>query len=595
MLPAENRRSAFLLTYAVCLALVLAISAVYAQVVHFDFLLYDDPNYLTENPYVKAGLTPLGIRWALHATVLGNWTPVTLLSHMLASQLFGLNSGMHHLVNVVFHALSAMLLFFALRRATGAPAQSGFVSIVFALHPLHVQSVAWIAERKDVLSGFFFFLALYLYVLYAEKPNLARYLAVLSAFALGLMSKPMLVTLPFVLLLFDVWPLRRADWPRIVWEKLPLFAVSAGFSVVTYYVQQTAGAVQATPLPARIENALVSYVTYLGQTLWPVRLAVFYPFPKSIEAWQAAGAAALLLGVSALAIRTWRRMPYFAVGWFWYFGMLVPVIGVVQVGSQSHADRYTYLPMVGLLLALAWGAADVVARWPSAQAVIVAAALVCGVLCIFRSSAEASYWQNSGALFERAIDVTADNWLAEGVLGQYLMYQPGRRIDAIDHLEAALRIEPGDAQAHNNLGICMLESGLCASAIPHFQAAIRAYPSAVQPLNNAGVCFMNTGDYAQAAQYFEDALRSNPGLADIHLNLGVTLSKLPGRSPDAIREMETALRLRPDYADAQFALGMLLVDLGRTQEAISHLEAGLRTHPDPGISRTVANLRAGRH
>jgi Tfp pilus assembly protein PilF len=594
MPPAENRSSRISLDLAICFGLLLAISAVYSQAGNFDFTNYDDPGYVTENSYVRAGLTPASVSWAMKAVVLGNWTPVTLLSHMLVCQWFGLQSGIHHLVNVLFHALATLLLFLALRRSTGATGPSGFVAAVFALHPLHVQSVAWVAERKDVLSAFFFFLALYAYVLYTEHPTLPRYLSVIVSFALGLMSKPMLVTFPLVLLLFDLWPLRRSPRLRLLWEKLPLFALSAASSVVTYLVQRSTGAVAPTPPLTRIENALLSYVTYIAQTFDPTGLAVFYPFPKSVSPWQGIAALAVLLGVSALAIWTWRRAPYLAVGWFWYLGTLLPVIGLVQVGSQSHADRYTYIPMVGLSLALAWGAMDaathLAARWPPAKLILTGAALALPALCILRSSQEALYWQNSGTLFQRAIDVTSGNWIAEGNLGRYLMDQPGRRVEAMDHLEAALRIEPNDAQSHNNLGLCLFASGLCSSAVPHFEESLRLKPGAVQPLNNLGVCLMRGGDYTGAIPYFEAALRASPDSADIHLNLGATLSKVPGRNLDAIPELEAALRLRPDDPDAHFALGLVFADAGRPLEAISHLEVGQRIRPDPAISLTLQKL-----
>jgi len=599
MLAGNSHLKRIGLDLAICAGLLLAISAVYTQAGGFDFTNYDDPGYVTENPHVRAGLTPASISWAMKAVVVGNWTPVTLLSHMLVCEWFGLQSGIHHLVNVLFHALATLLLFFALRCSTGAPAPSGFVAAVFALHPLHVQSVAWVAERKDVLSALFFFLALYGYVLYTEHPTLPRYLSVFVSFALGLMSKPMLVTFPFVLLLFDLWPLRRLPRLRLLWEKLPLFALSAASSVVTYLVQRSAGAVQPTPLLTRIENALLSSITYLAQTFYPVRLAVSYPFPKSISPWHGIAALVVLLGVSALAIWTWRRTPYFAAGWFWYLGTLVPVIGLVQVGSQSHADRYTYIPMVGLSLALAWGAVDVAthvaARWPRAQPILTGAALVLTALCILRSTQEASYWQNSGTLFQRAIDVTDGNWIAEENLGRYLMDQPGRLAEALDHLEAALRMEPNDAQSHNNLGLCLLASGLCSSAIPHFEEALRLKPGSMLPLNNLGVCQMHSGNYTGAVPYFEAALRDQPDSAEVHLNLGATLAKIPGRNLDAIPELEAALRLRPDYREAHFVLGLLLADLGRPLEAISHLEAGQRIQPDPAISLTLGKLYVGQN
>ncbi len=338
-----------LVNLAVCLGLVVSVIAVYAQVGRFEFVDYDDSVYVFNNPRVMAGVTPGGIKWALTAVVGSNRTPVTLLSHMLDCQLFGMESGMHHLVNVLLHMLSSLVLFAVLLRATGTTGPSAFVAFVFALHPLHVGSVAWIAERKDMLSALFWFLALYAYVRYTERPNRVLYLLVLALFGLGLMSKPMVVTFPFALLLFDVWPLRRMQWPKIVWEKIPLFVFSAIASALTYRVQSGTGSVKAPAFGVRIGNALISYVVYLRQTFWPTHLSVFYPYPHSIAVWPVVGAFALILGVSALvAVLAWRTRPYLAVGWFWYLGTLVPVIGLVQVGEQAHADRYMYIPMVGL-------------------------------------------------------------------------------------------------------------------------------------------------------------------------------------------------------------------------------------------------------
>ena len=386
---------------AIVLGLLVAIFAVYGQVGRFDFTSYDDPLYVSENLHVQAGLTFESIKWAGTAVVASNWMPVTLFSHMLDCQLFHLQSGMHHLMNVVFHVLSTLLLFFTLKRATGDRGASAFVAAVFALHPLHVESVAWVAERKDVLSTFFWFLALYAYVRYAESPSLRRYLLVAAPFALGLMAKPMLVTFPFTLLLFDLWPLRRVQFPRIVWEKLLLIALAAAVSVVTFLVQQSTAAVKSFPLPVRIENALIAYAAYLVQTFWPSGLAVLYPYQQSPEVWLAAAGGPVILGISAAVIYGWRARPYLATGWFWFLGTLVPVIGLVQVGLQSRADRYMYIPMVGLLMMLAWGARDVIAQWPQAKVPVMVAAAACCCAFLLLARTQTEYWQNSGTLFQR--------------------------------------------------------------------------------------------------------------------------------------------------------------------------------------------------
>ena len=507
------------LDLAIGLGLILAIFAVYSPVGSFDFTTYDDNLYVTDNAHVQAGLTPESIRWAMTAVVASNWMPVTLLSHMLDCQLFHQQSGMHHLVNVLLHMLATLLLFASLMRATGSRWPSAWVAMLFAVHPLHVESVAWVAERKDVLSACFWFLGLYAYVRYVERPGVRGYLLVVLAFCLGLMAKPMLVTFPFTLLLLDVWPLRRAWSPWILWEKLPLIALSAVVSCVTYFAQRETAAVQTFSLPVRIANALISYVVYLGQMVWPARLAVLYPYQQSPAMWQAAAAAAVLLAVSAAVIFAWRRRPYLAVGWFWYLGTLVPVIGLVQVGLQARADRYMYIPMIGLLLMLAWSAAELQPKWWLA----LAAGAAC-VACISIARVQTDYWQNSETLFDRAIDVTKDNYVAEYNLGNYLM-----------------------------------NSRRGSEAIPHFEAALRVKP-----------------DYPEAES-----------------NLGMVLGNIPGRMPEAIPHFEAAVRLKPDLLPAQYNLAVALEQTpGRKSEALAHYEVIQRLQPSPEITKIIERLRA---
>ncbi len=626
--PAAKRQPLFDL--AIGLGLILSTLAVYSQVGSFDFVEYDDPVYVYQNAHVQAGLTLANVKWAFNSVVDGNWIPVTQLSHILDGHLFGMQSGMHHLVNVVFHALSALLLFVSLRRATAARGLSAFVAFVFALHPLHVGSVAWVAERKDVLSTFFWFLALYAYVRYAERPSLGRYLAVAAPFCLGLMSKPMLVTFPFTLWLLDLWPLRRPQWPRTIGEKVPLLALSAGASVVTYLVQGSAGFLSAIPLTTRIENVFIAYLTYIGQMFWPTRLAVYYPYPPSIPAWQAAAAFIVVLAISVLAIRSWRTRPYLAVGWLWYLGTLVPVIGLVQVGSQSHADRYMYIPMVGLSMMLAWGAADAARRWPRTKPTLAAAAVVSCAACLALAWREVAYWRNSETLFERALKVTQFNSLAENNLGMHFMTVQ-RSADAIPHFEAALRmspdyadahnnlgfvlsqipdrlpeaikqyetalrLKPGYAEAHNGLGAALVRRGDCAAALPHFEAALHFKPDQPDAIFNLGTCQMQVKNYLAAVPYFEAAIRIQPGFPEAHFNLAGCLSKIPGRVPEAIKEYEAALQLRPNDGLVElihYKLGMLLADQGRTQEAIPHLEAVQRIRPDPAVANILDRLRSG--
>jgi hypothetical protein len=461
-------------------------------------------------------LTAGSIKWSMTAVVAGNWMPVTLLTHLADVQFFGLDAGPHHMVNVLLHALAAVLLFATLKRATRARWPSALVAALFAIHPLHVESVAWVAERKDVLSACFAFLTLYAYVRYCERPDWQRYLLVVAAFGLGLMSKPMLVSLPLVLLLLDVWPLQRAQFPRMVWEKLPLLALATADSVVTYMAQGSSGAVQVIPLAFRLRNAVVSYIVYAGQVFWPTRLAVFYPY-HAVAVWEAVLAGAMLLGVSAVVAHRWRRQPYLATGWFWFLGTLVPVIGIVQVGSQARADRYTYIPMIGLSIMLAWGAADVVAKWPSLKNTIAVAAAVFCIACMVLTAEQTATWRNSGTVFQHAVDVTENNYVAQNGLAIYLA-QTGHGAEAIPHFEEVLRSIPDDAKVHNSLGILFANMpDRQKEAITHFEAAVRNHP-----------------DYMEA-QY----------------NLGLALSQVPGRSGEAITHLEAAQRIQPSAAVAQ--------------------------------------------
>jgi len=614
------------LDLAIYLGLLVSVLAIYAQVGQFPFVNYDDSDYVYDNPMVKGGLTVASIKWAFTAVVVSNWMPVTLLSHMLDCQLFGLTSGMHHLVNVLFHALSAVLLFMLLKRATQARWPSAFVAFMFALHPLHVESVAWVAERKDVLSTFFWFLAMYCYVRYAERPNLGRYLLVVAPFCLGLMSKPMLVTFPFALLLFDIWPLRRIQrggvrWPRLLWEKVPLMALAAGAAAITYSIQGSSGAfILILPLATRLKNALNTYLIYLLQTLRPVRLAAIYPYPTSIATWPAVVALVILLAVSALVIYAWwrKKRPYYAVGWFWYVGTLVPVIGLVQVGFQSHADRYTYIPLIGFSIMLAWGAVDAVEKWPWIRTAIIPVAIFSCLLCMVAASAQAAYWRDTETLFKHALAVTQDNWVAHNNLGQELKAQ-GRCAEAIPHFESVIRLRPDYSNAKNYLSYCLVKIGRATDAvspleqlvrdkpeavdahldlgealsripgreleaIPHLQAALRARPDVPETNNDLGACYLNIGRVAEAVPYFEKAVGLKPDSPDMQFNLALALSKIPAKAADSIPHFEAAVRLKPDYAAAQHSFGLFLARRGRTEEAISHLQAAVRVNPDDYVN-----------
>jgi tetratricopeptide (TPR) repeat protein len=583
--PAKPSRS-----YLLYLALLVGTLAIYASVRQFDFVNFDDPDYVTANAHVRNGLTGAGLIWAFTSGEAANWFPVTRISHMLDSQLFGLNSGWHHLVNVLLHALASLLVLAFLHRATKALWPSAFVAAVFALHPLHVESVAWVAERKDVLSAVFWFLTLLFYVRYVERPSTGRYVAALGVFALGLMSKPMLVTLPAVLVLLDLWPLRRGMRLK---EKIPFAALAAASAMVTYAVQQGSGAVRTLatfPLLLRAENAIVTYAVYLGKTLWPAGLAVFYPYPGAIPMWQVA-VALLIVGTISYAVwRSYRTRPYLAVGWLWYLGTLVPVIGLVQVGAQARADRYMYIPMVGMAIMLAWGAADLVAAFPSLKKVAtpLAAAACAGWAAL--TWVQVQYWQNSETLFRHALEVTERNEIAEHNLGVALTATPGKLPEAITHLQAAVAIAPESARAHTDLGSALAKTpGRVPEAVAEFETALRLSPGDPIPQNNLAAALAKLPGRAQdAVTGLEAAVRGNPDDPELHNNLGGALAK-ERRLPEAVTEFQTALRLKPDYAEAHNNLGSVLIEIpGRAPDAIAEYQAALRA--DPNYAEAHDNL-----
>jgi tetratricopeptide (TPR) repeat protein len=556
---------------------------VYAPVYRFGFVNFDDPDYITNNPHVRSGLTTDGVVWAATSTDAANWFPATRVSHLLDVEIFGLRAGGHHFTNAFLHALATALLFGFLFAATGAVGPSLFVAVLFAVHPLHVESVAWIAERKDVLSAVFWFLALWSYVR-------RQYWLTLAAFCLGLMSKPMVVTLPFVLFLLDLWPLRR-PLRSAMWLKIPLLGLSAVIAIATYLVQGSSGAVREVaqfPLGLRVENAVVSYAAYIVKMFWPANLTVFYPYPHELPVWQVALSALLLIGVSMMVLRERRSRPYLAVGWLWYLGTLVPVIGLIQVGAQARADRYMYLPMVGLGIMLAWGLAEVLKRNVAISAAV-AGCLACAVLC----EAQISYWRNSETLFRHALDVTGGNYLAHHNLGVALA-EEGRLPEAIEQYEAALRIEPDAPNVETDYGNALARSGHYPEAIAHYRAALRVLPDSPIAHNDLGNALAATrGGAPEAIAEYQTALRLKPDYADARnnlaqlqadgaetqYNLGVDLART-GKPEAAIARFEEALRLKPDYVDAHNNLGVVLAGAGRVDEAVSHFEAALRINPN---------------
>lgn len=544
----------------ISLALILLTLLVYGQVCSHDFINLDDQTYVIENPYVNGGLTIDGIRWAFIGSYASNWHPVTWLSHMTDCELFGLNPGGHHLVNLLFHLANTVLLFRVLTRMTRELWPSALVAALFALHPLHVESVAWVAERKDVLSTFFWMLTFWAYVRYVNRPGTFRYLLALLFFLLGLMSKPMLVTLPFTLLLLDVWPLQRVGSlqsgrglpvARLFVEKLPFFLCSLGSSVLTLWAQHRGGAVvpvSLVPMSVRIENALSSYASYIGKMFWPSGLAVYYPQSNSWQLWQVLMAGLFLVVVSVLVIQEMQRRPYLAVGWFWYLGTLVPVIGIVQVGGQAMADRYTYVPLIGLFVMIAWGLRDL--RMP--DKVIKTATTVVLVLCMAGTWLQLRHWQDSVALFRHTLRVTKNNSLAHFNLGCAL-YAQGREDESIRHLIEALQIEPTYAKAQYNLETIL--------ANPTADADPTSKTNLALAHNQLGIGFAQQGNTIKAVSHFSDAARLEPGNAMAHFNLGLALMAEKRRT-EAIAEFREALRIQPGLIEARTHLEAALKQEG---------------------------------
>jgi tetratricopeptide (TPR) repeat protein len=546
--------------------LVLLVAIAYAMVARFGFTRFDDPTYVTENPHLVGGLTGAAIRWAFTTGYGANWHPLTWIAHLLDVQFFGFNGGAHHIVNVVLHIISTVLLFGVLARMTDARWRSAFVAAGFGLHPIHVESVAWVAERKDVLSALLWTLTLWAYVSYVRTRTARAYVAVLIAFALGLMAKPMVVTLPFALLLLDAWPLQRFSlakpdrgslWP-LVREKLPLFGLAAASSVVTFLVQRAGGTVAvatALPFAQRMGNAALSYIAYLGKTIWPAHLAAYYPYASPVPWGRVAMNVLLiaLLTVGALIAR--KRFPYVFVGWFWYLGTLIPAIGIVQVGTQAMADRYTYIPLIGIFLLAAWGLGDIV-RWRgSLQRVSVGAAAAVIALWTVLTRAQVRHWESSMTLWTHALQVTSNNYAAHTYMGNALAVQ-GDLADALAHYDEAIRIRPDYAEAHNNMGPALAAEGRIDDAIAHFTEAIRLRPGYADAHSNLGVALATRGQYDQAVTQYTEALRLDPDHVRARVNLGLAYRAL-GRPADAMRELQTALRMSPNNEDARRAIAEL--------------------------------------
>lgn len=567
--------------WAGAIALAAITLLVFGQVAGHAFLQFDDADYVTGNPMVRHGLTWGGIVAALTSSHAGNWHPLTWLSHMVDVELFGLQAGRHLLVNVMLHGATSVLLFALLVRLTRRIAPSLFVSALFAIHPLHVESVAWVAERKDVLSTFWWVLTIGAYVRYVERKTTARYAAVVLLFALALLSKAMVVTLPVLLLLLDVWPLGRLSASGVR-EKLPLVSLAAIVAVMTFIVQRQAGAVQsidAFPWALRLANVPVAYATYLFKTFWPASLSPLYLYPDAIPAWQIAGSAALLAVITWVAVRARTSRPYILVGWTWFLVTLVPVIGLVQVGSQPFADRYMYVPAIGIFLAVAWTAVDLAGRSATRRVLArVAGAAVVTVLAVV-SHRQAGVWRDSVTLWEHAVSVGPDNYRAHTNLG-FALAEADEIDRAIAAYREAIRLRPGFPNAHNYLGALLSQRGRHAEAAVELRAALKTRPRFVEARNNLGLALAALDQPGDAIGEFREAVRLDPTFAPAWNNLGIVLAGV-GQIEAAVQAFTESVRYQPESAQAHYNLGVALRDAGRPAEARIHFESALRI--DPGF------------
>lgn len=582
-----------------------------------DFLNYDDTDYFTSNPHVLTGLTMANISWAFTTGHASNWHPITWLSLMFDASWAGKNPFVPHLTNLLFHTANVILLFLLLRRLTAATWRSAFVAALFALHPLHVESVAWVSERKDVLSLCFGLLALLAYARYAKQsavngqqsvassrainyqPSTIHYFLSLLLFALSLMSKPMLVTLPFLMLLLDWWPLQRistwnfqlANVRAVLLEKIPFLMLSLASSVITFVVQQKGGAVAtftSFPLPERVANAFVSYARYLGKTVWPEPLANPYPHPGHWDLSLVIYSVALVAGLSAIAVLLARKYPFAFTGWFWFLGTLIPMIGLVQVGEAAMADRYSYLPLIGIFIIVVWGAGEVFARWRLPQAAIALAAALILLASAVQTRSQLQFWRNSETLFRHTLAMTENNQVAWNNLGTWLSGS-GQVAEAMDCFRRALQIKPGNPNTLYNLGNAFAKLGNWDEAINNYQSALQTTPDAADILSNLGFALAARKQYADATACFEKSLKLDPDSADAHNNFATVLF-IGHRFDEAAQHYRAALRLAPDNPQICANLGDVLVKLGQTAEAVQSYQKALRLQPDN--ERVKAKLQA---
>jgi len=533
-MPQQAKKTLVLSIYFV---LAVSVLLVFWQVGNFDFLSYDDGVYVSENSRVLNGLTADNVVWAFTTGFAAFWHPLTWLSLMLDCQLFGSAPAGFHLTNLFFHLVNTLLLFAILRKTTGSLWSSAFVAALFAIHPMHVESVVWISERKDVLSTFFWFLAMWAYIRYAKKPGVLSYLLVLLIFALGLMTKPMLVTLPFVFLLLDYWPFQRKISSRLLVEKVPFIILAIVSSVVAFLAQQGSRSISsfnALPLKFRIANALISYIKYMGKLFWPARLSPFYPHPvENVSVLYAVISAGVLLTVTILVIRFAKNHRYLVTGWFWFLGTLIPVIGIIQVGSHAMADRYTYITLTGLFIIIAWGVPQFFSKWPQHKIILGSLMIISLTTLGICAHRQTSYWKNSLTLFSHANQVTQNNYLA-----------------------------------HNNIGVAYAKLGCYQLAMESYKQAIKIKPDYAMAFYNRGIVYEKLNRLQQAMEVDKQAIKINPYYAEAHNNLAVTFGRL-ARWHDAIESCKQAVKIRPDYAEAHVNLGEAYLQIGDKNSALS--------------------------
>jgi len=595
--PEMTRRTGW-----ICLVLALATLCAYWNVFSAGFVEYDDPYYVVQNAHVQNGFDSESLRWAFTTKDCGNWHPLTWLSHILDCSLYGLNPTGHHATNLIIHILNSILLFLLLQRMTGAQWRSAFVATLFALHPLHVESVAWVAERKDVLSTLFWMLTIWAYIGYAEQPGLVRYLLVFFLFVLGLLSKPMVVTLPFLLLLLDFWPLYRfpdtvklfgkyrqiyassverrcrvAPPGRLLLEKVPLMVLSFGSSLVTTWAQEE-GILTALDLKYRLLNAGLSYLRYIVKMFWPARLYVNYPYPHGWPIWLPVLAILIITGISLVAVRQASGRPWFFVGWFWYLGTLVPVIGLVQVGIQSMADRYTYVPLIGLFIILAWGGYGMIHSWQNAPVLVFGPPATVLLVCALLTANQVGYWNNSVALFQHALNMEAANLTAEYNLGaSYAKH--GQLELASQHLENAIKISPEYGTSYNTLGLIQNLQGKYADAEESFRTALKFGGAAATSHYGLAVALEKQGKPEEAADECLAVLKLTPDLWDPHDEYGVIL-QLQGKLKEALDEFLLAIKLQPMVPLPHLHAGGVLRQVGRTSEAVQQYQQALKLDPE---------------